>query len=157
MTHFAPAIRVGCAADIVHIMSVMRSAFAEDFGEAWSESQVSNTLLIPNHGSLIWQQDGADYAQAFLLWRWVAEESEMLMLGVDPGWRGQSIATYLMQAWQNLAKANGVTELFLEVRANNRAISLYEKQGFTKVGCRPFYYKSKNGEAFDAHTMRKYC
>jgi [ribosomal protein S18]-alanine N-acetyltransferase len=157
VTHPLHSVRTGSAADIPGIMHIMAAAFSDDFGEAWSQKQVMNSLSLPNHACLIYHNEISACPQAFLIWRWVADESEMLMLGVLPEWRRQDIASDLIDVWQHSAMIQGVSELFLEVRANNPAIALYNKKGFTHVGTRAHYYKSKNGQTFDAHTMRKYC
>ncbi len=55
---------------------------------------------------------------------------------------GQGIGTALLQKVVDYAKANGVEIINLEVRSDNvRAIRLYEKFGFVKVGESPAFFK----------------
>ena len=67
----------------------------------------------------------------------------MMNVAVAPGYRRQGVAAALVTALvEELAKA-GNHSLTLEVRASNfPAIALYEKLGFSQVGCRKNYYRN---------------
>lgn len=63
------------------------------------------------------------------------------------------VGTALMEALLAFARKNGIEQLELEVRSDNgRAIRLYEKFGFTKVGTIPAFLKV-NGEDFACDYM----
>ncbi len=70
-------------------------------------------------------------------------------------WHG-GVGTALMEALIAFARKNGIEQLELEVRSDNdRAIRLYERSGFAKVGTIPAFLKV-NGEyfAFDYMVLR---
>jgi len=78
-----------------------------------------------------------------------------LLLAVDPAWRGRAIGRLLMQDWQTWAAAQGANEYFLEMRADNDAVHLYSRAGFSEVGRRAAYYRGNDGKMRDAITMRR--
>ena len=69
-----------------------------------------------------------------------------------PEW-GQGIGSALLQKIIEYAKAHGTELINLEVRSDNRrAIQMYEKFGFRKIGTSPAYFKI-DGEYYDFDLM----
>ena len=65
----------------------------------------------------------------------------------------RGVGTALMEKLIAFARNNGIEQLELEVRSDNeRAIRLYEKFGFKKIGTIPAFLKV-NGETFDCDYM----
>lgn len=66
---------------------------------------------------------------------------------------GCGIGSQLMQMLIDFAKESGLASIFLEVRSDNlRAISLYKKFGFEKIGTYRDFFKI-NGVFYDADFM----
>ncbi|MDR6832487.1 MULTISPECIES: GNAT family N-acetyltransferase [unclassified Sphingopyxis] len=142
--------RVG---DLAAVMRVMDAAFAPTYGEAWSGAQLLTLFALPSARVCIaW--DG-DQPCGFSASRIAGPESELLLLAVDPAWRGRGIGRALIQDWQLWANAQGADEYFLEMRADNDAIHLYARVGFSEVGRRSAYYRGNDGVMRDAITMRQ--
>jgi ribosomal-protein-alanine N-acetyltransferase len=142
--------RVG---DLSAAMRVMEAAFDPAYGEAWSTAQLLTLFALPSaRVSLAW--DG-DTACGFSAARLAGPESELLLLAVDPGWRGRGVGRMLMNDWMAWAKEEGAEEYFLEMRADNDAVHLYERTGFSECGRRPAYYRGGDGVVRDAITMRR--
>lgn len=77
---------------------------------------------------------------------YVGREAHITTIAVDPAWHRHGIGTRLLVALARSARARGVDELTLEVRASNRAAQdLYRRFGFTVEGVRKGYY-ADNGE-----------
>jgi len=77
----------------------------------------------------------------FIVWRTVADEAEIITIGVRPNARGAGIAMAMLTLLENAVKKAGVKKIFLEVSAENApAIALYKKCGFIQNGRRPKYY-----------------
>ena len=77
-----------------------------------------------------------------------ADEGNLVSIGVDETCREMGIATELLDIVYEMAADRGVTSINLEVRESNvPAISLYEKEGFEKVGRRPRFYKNPQEDA----------
>lgn len=70
----------------------------------------------------------------------VAREAEILLIVVDTAWQGRGLGSKFLAHICSLFTQHADT-VFLEVRADNqRAIQLYEDNGFNQVGIRPGYY-----------------
>ncbi len=119
---------------------------AQCFSKGWSEKEFQELLALPS--SCLWMDE-----TALLLCAHVADEMEILTLGVIPRARRQGKAGALLNQMLQYAKAHQVKHIFLEVAEDNSsAIALYEKTGFTLMGRRPKYYH--NGQT-DALTYQK--
>ena len=142
--------RVG---DVPAVMRVMEAAFDAAYGEAWSAAQLLTLFALPSaRVAVAW--DG-DRACGFSAARMAGPESELLLLAVDPADRGRGIGQRLMDDWQAWAAEQGAEDYFLEMRADNDAIHLYESAGFAECGRRPAYYRGNDGVVRDAVTMRR--
>ncbi len=77
----------------------------------------------------------------FIVYRTVADEAEIITIGVNPEMRRNGIASAMISIIEKNIKNQGVKKIFLEVSANNiPAQKLYENLGFLVVGNRPKYY-----------------
>ena len=87
----------------------------------------------------------------FIVWRNVADEAEIISIGVAPEKRRQGIAEAMITIMEQELKKQSVHKVFLEVsEVNFQAKNLYQKHGFIPTGKRPKYY---NGT--DAIIMEK--
>lgn len=138
-------------ADLDSVMEIIDAAFDPRFGEAWTRAQCAG--ILPMHGVILRlaMMDGA--AKGFSLSRHVADEAELLLLGVLPDYRGRGIAGALLAHFIGDSAGAGAHHLHLEVRDGNPAVSLYEKHQFGVAGRRHRYYRGPAGEMFDALTM----
>ena len=149
------AIRLATArvADLSAVMRVMEAAFDPVYGEAWSAAQLLTLFALPSaRVSLAW--DG-EQPCGFAAARIAGPESELLLLAVDPDRRGQGVGKLLMDDWQQWALLEGADDYFLEMRADNDAVHLYQSAGFSECGRRPAYYRGADGVLRDAITMRR--
>ena len=75
-----------------------------------------------------------------------AGEMHLLNLTVAPELQGRGHARAMLDALAARCRAEGVAQLWLEVRASNaRARALYVRYGFAEVGCRRGYYPARAG------------
>jgi ribosomal-protein-alanine N-acetyltransferase len=140
-------------ADLAAVMQVMEAAFDPAYGEAWSRAQLLTLFALPSaRVCLAW--DG-EFPCGFSAARIAGPESELLLLAVDPAWRGRGVGAQLMADWQAWATAAGVEDYFLEMRADNDAVHLYQRSGFSECGRRKDYYRGNDGMIRDAITMRR--
>lgn len=87
----------------------------------------------------------------FIVWRTVADEAEIISIGVAPDARRNGIAGALILLMEQELKKQSVHNVFLEVsEVNVPAKKLYEKYGFRPAGIRPKYY-----DGTDAIIMKK--
>jgi ribosomal-protein-alanine N-acetyltransferase len=105
--------------------------------------------------SLTIARDSDGKAVGFSLVRSVADESELLLIGVLPEQRRRGIGNQLLDAFLAAAKAHGARRVHLEVRDGNPAVQLYGAAQFVQVGKRRNYYHSRSGGSFDALTLAR--
>ena len=87
----------------------------------------------------------------FIVWRTVADEAEIISIGVAPDARRNGIAGALILLMEQELKKQSIRNVFLEVsEVNIPAKKLYEKYGFLATGKRPKYY-----DGIDAIIMTK--
>lgn len=87
----------------------------------------------------------------FIVWRAVADEAELITIGVAPDARRTGIAAAMIGIMEGELKKSGVKSVFLEVAENNTpARKLYEQNGYVQIGVRPKYY-----DGVDAIMMKK--
>ncbi len=77
----------------------------------------------------------------FIVYRIVADEAEIITIGVAPNARRTGIAAAMIGIMEADLKKHGVKHIFLEVAVDNApARALYEQCGFVQIGVRPKYY-----------------
>lgn len=145
-------IEGGTSEDLDAVMKVMDAAFGQRFGEAWTRSQLAG--ILPMGGvSLVLANEREGEAIGFSLFRTVADESELLLLGVLPVHHRRGIGRMLLDDFLERARNEGVARVHLEVRDGNPAIAMYHSAGFSPVGRRRNYYHAADGKRFDAITL----
>jgi ribosomal-protein-alanine N-acetyltransferase len=122
---------------------------AANLPEEWDAEFFAGVLENPGGFGFIAEANGAP--TGFVLARAVANEAEILAIGVSALYRRNGIARRLLQAAGASAGDRGAQALFLEVADDNEAAGkLYESQGFRLAGRRKRYYS--NGQ--DALLLR---
>lgn len=77
----------------------------------------------------------------FIVYRVVADEAEIVTIGVAPDARRGGVAAAMLAIAEQDAKKRGAAKMFLEVATDNTAArALYRAAGYSEVGVRPKYY-----------------
>lgn len=119
------------------------------FEEAWGEDAVATLLAMPGTFALVGSLGTEPVG--FVLVRVVADECEVLAIGVDAGHRGAGHGSRLLAAAWLRAGTAGAHRMILEVADDNAAaLRFYAKTGFSPVGRRRGYYARPNCEPVDA-------
>ena len=72
----------------------------------------------------------------------ILDEGDIHNVMVAPAYRGQGIATRMLEKLLEEGRKQGISEFTLEVRVSNGpAIKVYEKLGFVSEGIRPKFYE----------------
>lgn len=124
----------------------------EMFGpEAWSRQSYLAELSDTRHRTYVAAEDADGALLGWAGVRVLADEGEILTVGVVPGARRRGIGARLVEHLVTTARERGAKALYLEVRVDNEAAQgLYEREGFTRVGLRRGYY---DGGRVDAVVM----
>lgn len=151
-----PSIRIE-PAGLAHTR-VLAALHASCFDDAWSVGAMADVLASPGAFACIALPTGEPEPSpaGFALARVVADEAELLSLGVHPSARRQRIGQALLDEVIRRADRLGATTLFLEVAETNEAARLlYVANGFSAVGRRPDYYQRSNTVPVAALTLRR--
>ncbi|QXT40502.1 ribosomal protein S18-alanine N-acetyltransferase [Gymnodinialimonas ceratoperidinii] len=117
------------------------------FTRGWSEDEFADLLARPSTLA-------TSTATGFAILQVIVPEAEVVTIVVDPARRGQGEGRKLLNEALKAAAGRGVTDVFLEVdETNAAALALYEKNGFTRTGLRPGYYRHADGRHSDAVLM----
>ena len=121
------------------------------FADPWSQMSIESELRNLWSYWLVAVQD--DQVVGYIGSQSSIDETDVMNIAVHPQWRRQGIGESLINRLVDDLKNRGSHALMLEVRASNEpAIGLYEKLGFTQVGCRKNYYRNPKE---DARILRK--
>jgi ribosomal-protein-alanine N-acetyltransferase len=135
---------------------IVRRMFVSDAGAALSlleespeASMWSRESLVDSFSSgIAWVAELDGRVVGFLIGRPAADEFEILNLAVGKKFRRCGIATKLIDIATETARAAGVTQIFLEVRASNLpGIALYTHLAFRICGRRKNYYRDPIDDA----------
>ena len=138
---------------------VIATLHGETVGDGqWSEAAVAR--LIGSDGGFAHLATGRAYGEVmplgFAFARVVADEAELLGIGVLPAARGHRLGRRLLDAALARAHAGGARRMVLEVRQDNSAAqALYRGAGFAAAGTRPGYDRTADGAPVDADILAR--
>ena len=116
------------------------------FSDPWSERSIASELQNPLALWLVAEQDGR--VLGYVGSQTVLDESDMMNVAVDLGYRRRGIARALIEALIAALAQGGSRCLKLEVRVSNEsARNLYESMGFQRLGLRKNYYQNPREDA----------
>jgi ribosomal-protein-alanine N-acetyltransferase len=100
-------------------------------------------------------RDGEGRLIGYFLMMLLVDEAHLLNLSVRSELHGRGLGRYLLREIAQLAHANIMSSVLLEVRPSNlRALAVYERYGFVRIGRRKHYYPAAAGQREDAIVMR---
>ena len=145
----------GAAERLDAVMAVMEGAFGDTYGEAWTRSQLSGILPMNGVFLEVAIERSDDAVVGFSLFRTVADESELLLIGVLPASQRRGVGRLLLAGFMDHARSEKVSRVHLEVRDGNPAVEMYRAAGFSPVGRRRNYYHGVDGNRYDAITLAR--
>ena len=119
---------------------------AQCFSDPWSEKSIASELENPLSLWLVAEENGR--VCGYVGSQTVLDESDMMNVAVDPGFRRQGIARTLIETLIAELSKMGSRCLRLEVRlSNENARALYARMGFQQLGLRKNYYHNPKEDA----------
>lgn len=83
------------------------------------------------------------------------DEAHLLNITVHGDLHGQGVGRGLLDKVVELSRSKDMRSVLLEVRpSNTRALAVYVRYGFSKIGSRKGYYPAADGKREDAIVMR---
>lgn len=117
----------------------------------WTHGNFADSLRSGYQAQLLC---AADRVLGYFVAMQGVDEVHLLNITVAPADRGQGWGRLLLDALALWSRQQGAQWLWLEVRVGNlRALSIYERQGFRRVGERRDYYPASGGHREDAIVM----
>lgn len=150
--------------DAAAVALVEQACFSDPWSEetirAMAESRLDFCFVLRAAGDSQVGVTGGDPAQdpqagisgdgvfGYAALRIVADEAELLRIGVLPDMRGKGYGRELLERVTAFAREHGAAAMTLEVRAGNEtARRLYESAGFAEEGRRKNYYREPAEDA----------
>lgn len=135
--------------DIEQVMAIENSVYPHP----WSRGNFLDSLAS---GYEAWVAREPTFKLAgYFLAMPVVDEMHLLNISVRADLQGEGLGRRLLDRVGALARRQGMTSILLEVRpSNRRALSVYERYGFVRIGLRRAYYPADGGTREDAIVMR---
>ncbi len=129
------------------VLAIEQSAYAQP----WSRGNFTDSLRAGYQAQML-------VADGTVLGYFVAmkgvDEVHLLNITVAPVYQGQGWSRVMLDALAIWSRSQGAQWLWLEVRVSNaRALQVYERHGYRRVGERKGYYPAANGRREDAVVM----
>lgn len=110
----------------------------------WTEGIFNDCIRV---GYNCWVYLEAEKIVAYGLVSIAANEAHILNLCVSPDSQGQGLGKLMLHKLIQLAEERLSDSIFLEVRETNVvALTLYEQEGFNRIGLRKNYYPAEDGK-----------
>ncbi len=137
------------AADIDEVMTIERSVYPHP----WTPGNFLDSL---SSGYEAWLAREADQRLAgYFLAMPAVDEMHLLNISVRADLQGCGLGRLMLDRVAELAVAQGIGSVLLEVRPSNlRALAIYERFGFARIGLRKAYYPVTANGREDAIVMR---
>lgn len=130
-------------ADVRRVVEIETEAFTSP----WQEDTFAGLLDRPGVELLVLEDESTGIVGYAVLWC-VVDQGELANVAIVPGRRGQGLGRLLVGRVLDVARARGLTRVYLEVRSSNqRAARIYEDFGFREVGVRRDYYDQPREDA----------
>jgi ribosomal protein S18 acetylase RimI-like enzyme len=130
-----PAIRDVARRSLQASYTLGPQAITSAIEEWYDEKRLRETLDDPDHRLLVVDRDGQVVAFSETVRSGNAEEATLLWLHVDPAYRGEGIASALLNATMDDLETAGVEHIYGRVLEDNaEGNAFYEDHGFEHVG-----------------------
>lgn len=119
----------------------------------WTRANFVDSLASGYQAWLLRDQSG-ELLGYFLLMA-IVDEAHLLNVAVSARQQGRGLGRFLLNQAVACARGLGMESVLLEVRpSNTRALDIYERYGFARIGLRKGYYPAANQQREDAIVMR---
>jgi [ribosomal protein S18]-alanine N-acetyltransferase len=136
---WSPRIRPMRDEDLDIVWAIERRAY----NYPWSRGIFIDCLRVPYVCEILEERD---QVLGYAIMSLGGDEAHLLNLCLDESAQGRGLGTLVLDHLMRRATLEGVRVLYLEVRPSNaRAISLYRRAGFARIGVRRNYYRAAGG------------
>ena len=120
--------------DLASVMVIENQAYPFP----WRSGNFQDSLAA---GYSMWVLREHQVMLGYMVWMSVVDEAHLLNITLTPARQGHGLGQWMMRSLVSQVRAAGLHRIVLEVRpSNTRALRLYEKAGFKRIGLRKGYY-----------------
>ena len=113
------------------------------YGHPWTRGNFADSLRSGYHAQVL---RAGDVMLGYFVAMQGVDEVHLLNITVDPAFQGQGWGQVMLDALALWSRAQGAQWLWLEVRTGNaRALQVYQRYGYRRVGERRNYYPADHG------------
>jgi ribosomal-protein-alanine N-acetyltransferase len=135
------ALRIADLGDLDAVMRIERACF----DAPWPRSIMAEEIMSQGCSRMEVAEE-PDGVTGFMIYWVIPPEAHLINLAVLPGAQGRGVGAAMLERLLSVARAEVVSQIFLEVRASNLvAQRLYAAVGFEQIDVRRGYY-ADNGE-----------
>ncbi len=125
---------------------------ADVYTHPWTKGNFADALAAGNHAWVV-REDGELVAYCIVMM--APDDAHLLNISVAARAQHRGVGRELLEWVAEQARAMSVPSVLLEVRVSNaRALQMYERAGYRRIGVRRGYYPALEGRE-DAIVMRK--
>ncbi len=137
-----------------HVVAEMaRDLIEPGLGWSWTPERVVRRLRRGDATLLLARDE--DEIVGFALMSFGDETASLLLLAVDPAWRGHGVGRRMLGWLETSARFAGIRHISLEVRATNiGARAFYLKQGYRETEILEGYYRGREAAVRMVHRLR---
>ena len=146
-TRNAVTLRTMTPENLDAVMAIEQAAYSHP----WSRGNFRDSLNPLFDAQCLWL---GDELLAYFLAMHGVEEMHLLNITVAPAHQGEGWGHMMLDALSLISRNVGAQTLWLEVRQSNaRALQVYERYGFVRVGLRKDYYPADRQQREHAVVM----
>ena len=127
---------------LIALMS--RDLIERGLGWRWTPQAVTRSLHEPNTELAAARAGGALCGFAMMQFDFAGRSAHLALLAVAPAFRRRGVGRALFRYLEKMARAGGIVDTRLEVRAaNDTAQRFYQELGFRSIGVVRDYYEGR--------------
>lgn len=135
--------------DIVEVVAIEERVYPHP----WSRGNFLDSIRSDYPAWVL--RDGQGVLLGYFLLMLAVDEVHLLNIAVRGDMHGRGLGRYQLQKVVALAQQHAMSSVLLEVRPSNlRALAVYARYGFVRIGVRKNYYPAGSGAREDAIVMR---
>ena len=124
------------------------------FPHPWSRANFVDSLAS-GYDAWVLREAGEGALAGYFLVMYAVDEAHLLDVAVCGARHGGGLGRMLLDRIAARARSMGMASILLEVRpTNERALQVYERYGYVRIGRRKGYYPAHEGQREDAIVMR---
>ncbi len=119
----------------------------------WSRGNFADSLKSGYQARVL--RNASEELLGYFMMMYAVDEAHLLNITVSAKLQGRGIGRWLLDQAGRQAKEVGMGSMLLEVRpSNSRALHVYQRYGFSRIGLRKQYYPAADNGREDAIVMR---